>query len=159
MPAQRWVLWASGPQRGPAVRFWSLLVCALIFAWGLGSVPLSTLRRWEWALLLVGLTVAGMVRIFWRGLARSAAIASIVATLALVGVTFANPAWLLLGERDRVVGKDQISAAWEVDRSEAGGPSSIEVYIHRLRRKLEGSGLIIRTVRGLGYLLEAESAR
>jgi two-component system OmpR family response regulator len=66
---------------------------------------------------------------------------------------------LLLGERDRVVGKDQISAAWEVDRSEAGGPSSIEVYIHRLRRKLEGSGLIIRTVRGLGYLLEAESAR
>jgi two-component system OmpR family response regulator len=31
----------------------------------------------------------------------------------------------------------------------------IEVYIHRLRRKLEGSGLAIRTVRGLGYLLEA----
>ena len=31
---------------------------------------------------------------------------------------------------------------------------AIEVYIHRLRRKLEGSGLAIRTVRGLGYLLE-----
>ena len=29
--------------------------------------------------------------------------------------------------------------------------------IHRLRRKLEGSGLAIRTVRGLGYLLEAEA--
>jgi two-component system OmpR family response regulator len=29
------------------------------------------------------------------------------------------------------------------------------VYIHRLRRKLEGASLNIRTVRGLGYLLEA----
>jgi two-component system OmpR family response regulator len=28
------------------------------------------------------------------------------------------------------------------------------VYIHRLRRKLEDAGLVIRTVRGLGYLLE-----
>jgi two-component system OmpR family response regulator len=31
----------------------------------------------------------------------------------------------------------------------------IEVYIHRLRRKLEGAEVQIRTVRGLGYLLEA----
>lgn len=56
VPAQRWVLWTRGPVRGPAVRFWAVLVCALIFAWGLGSLPLPTLRRWEWALLLVGLT-------------------------------------------------------------------------------------------------------
>jgi two-component system OmpR family response regulator len=28
------------------------------------------------------------------------------------------------------------------------------VYIHRLRRKLTGSGLNIRNVRGLGYMLE-----
>jgi len=26
--------------------------------------------------------------------------------------------------------------------------------VHRLRRKLEGSGIRIRTLRGLGYLLE-----
>jgi two-component system OmpR family response regulator len=69
---------------------------------------------------------------------------------------------LLLGQRDRVVQKDQITQAWNADRSEAGGaeapaaPGMIEVYIHRLRRKLEGSGLLIRTVRGLGYLLEIE---
>ena len=64
---------------------------------------------------------------------------------------------LLLTQRDRVVTKDQIAAAWGADRSEAGGPSSIEVYIHRLRRKLETSSLSIRTVRGLGYLLEADA--
>ena len=65
---------------------------------------------------------------------------------------------LLLTQRDKVVTKDQIAQSWAVDRSEAGGPGSIEVYIHRLRRKLESSGLAIRTVRGLGYLLEAEAA-
>jgi DNA-binding response OmpR family regulator len=34
----------------------------------------------------------------------------------------------------------------------------VEVYIHRLRRKLEGAQVAIRTVRGLGYLLELERA-
>ncbi len=63
---------------------------------------------------------------------------------------------LLLAQRDKVVTKDQIAEAWAVDRSESGAPGSIEVYIHRVRRKLEGSGLAIRTVRGLGYLLEAD---
>lgn len=62
---------------------------------------------------------------------------------------------LLLTQRDKVVTKGQIAESWAVDRSESG-PGSIEVYIHRLRRKLEGSALAIRTVRGLGYLLEAE---
>ena len=52
--------------------------------------------------------------------------------------------------------KDQIAESWAVDRSESN-PGSIEVYIHRLRRKLEDSGLAIRTVRGLGYLLELEA--
>ncbi|MBT9594409.1 MAG: response regulator transcription factor [Vitreoscilla sp.] len=66
---------------------------------------------------------------------------------------------LLLSQRDRVVTKDQISQAWMQDRSESGGANSIEVYIHRLRRKLEHSGLSIRTVRGLGYLLETETGR
>ena len=65
---------------------------------------------------------------------------------------------LLLSQRDKVVTKDQIQQAWALDRTEvASGTNSIEVYIHRLRRKLEQSGLAIRTVRGLGYLLEAEA--
>ena len=64
---------------------------------------------------------------------------------------------LLLSQRDRVVTKEQINQAWATERSEANsGNNAIEVYIHRLRRKLERSGLAIRTVRGLGYLLEAE---
>jgi len=71
---------------------------------------------------------------------------------------------LLLGQRNRVVQKDQITRAWAADRAGDGkaeggsAPGMIEVYIHRLRRKLEDSGLSIRTVRGLGYLLELDSA-
>jgi two-component system OmpR family response regulator len=64
---------------------------------------------------------------------------------------------LLLTQRDKVVTKEQIAEAWAVERGDANA-GSIEVYIHRLRRKLDGSGLAIRTVRGLGYLLEAEAS-
>ncbi len=61
---------------------------------------------------------------------------------------------LLVQHRDKVVTKDQIIQTWESDGGEVGGGNSIEVYIHRLRRKLEDAELVIRTVRGLGYLLE-----
>lgn len=62
---------------------------------------------------------------------------------------------LLVEHRDKVVHKDTISQTWAADGGETGAGNTIEVYIHRLRRKLEGSGLVIRTVRGLGYLMEA----
>jgi two-component system, OmpR family, response regulator len=60
---------------------------------------------------------------------------------------------MLLLRIGHVISKDQINhhlCDWEQDL----GPNAIEVYVHRLRRKLEPTGIIIRTVRGLGYLLE-----
>jgi two-component system OmpR family response regulator len=59
---------------------------------------------------------------------------------------------LLMAHRERVVTKEQILQIWG---QEAGASNAIEVYIHRLRKKLEGAGVAVRTVRGLGYLLEA----
>ncbi len=38
-------------------------------------------------------------------------------------------------------------------------PNTVEVYVHRLRKKLENSQVIIRTIRGLGYLLEKSHDR
>jgi two-component system OmpR family response regulator len=64
---------------------------------------------------------------------------------------------LLVNQQDAVVTKEQIHQAWSEEGGETGGGNSIEVYIHRLRRKLEGARLSIRTVRGLGYLLETET--
>jgi two-component system response regulator TctD len=34
----------------------------------------------------------------------------------------------------------------------------MEVLVHRLRKRLEGSGVRISTLRGLGYVLEPDSA-
>ena len=31
---------------------------------------------------------------------------------------------------------------------------AIEIYVHRLRKKLEGSGAVVTTLRGLGYLID-----
>jgi len=32
--------------------------------------------------------------------------------------------------------------------------NAIELYIHRLRKRLDPAGVHVRTIRGLGYLLE-----
>ena len=37
---------------------------------------------------------------------------------------------------------------------DAVSAQALEIYVHRLRRKIEGGGVRIRTLRGLGYLLE-----
>lgn len=56
MPDDRWILWTSGPRRGPAVRFWVILACSLLAALALSRAPLSPLGWVEWMLLAVGLT-------------------------------------------------------------------------------------------------------
>ena len=38
-------------------------------------------------------------------------------------------------------------------------PEAIELYVHRLRKKLEGSGVVVTTLRGLGYLLSEQTNR
>ncbi len=40
---------------------------------------------------------------------------------------------------------------------QSASENSVEVYVYRLRKKLSNAGLTIRTVRGLGYVLEVES--
>ncbi len=37
---------------------------------------------------------------------------------------------------------------------ETGGSNAIDVYVHRLRKKLETTDVSIRSIRGLGYLME-----
>lgn len=59
----------------------------------------------------------------------------------------------LMVQAGRVVSKDRIAQRLSVG-DEGIADNAIEVYIHRLRKRLERLGLRIRTVRGLGYLLE-----
>ena len=60
---------------------------------------------------------------------------------------------ILLNKQDRVVSKESImDQLYNLD--EIVGLNAVEIYIHRLRKKLTNTGINIRTVRGLGYLLE-----
>ena len=67
---------------------------------------------------------------------------------------------LLVANAGQVVSREDVLGAWQAEPGEGGGVASnaLEVYVHRLRRKLADSGLGIRNVRGLGYLLEASSS-
>ena len=60
---------------------------------------------------------------------------------------------ILLQRAGRIVSKEQL-----VERlcewGEEVSTNAIEVYVHRLRKKLEAGGVRIATVRGLGYCLE-----
>lgn len=60
----------------------------------------------------------------------------------------------LMGRPGKVIAKERLSA--EVfNFDDAVAPNALEVYVGRLRRKLLPAGPSIRTIRGLGYLIEA----
>ena len=60
----------------------------------------------------------------------------------------------MIARPGRVMSKEQL-AAQVFGLDEEASADSIEIYIHRLRKKLEGHAVRIVTFRGLGYLLEA----
>jgi two-component system OmpR family response regulator len=64
---------------------------------------------------------------------------------------------VLLANVERIVSKERIIqavAGWGEELS----PNAIEVYVSRLRAKLEPAGVRIRTVRGFGYMLQEYAA-
>jgi two-component system OmpR family response regulator len=60
---------------------------------------------------------------------------------------------VLMLRSGRVVSKDQLAEQLYNFDNDVGA-NAIEVYMHRLRKKLEPAGISIRTIRGLGYLLD-----
>ena len=64
---------------------------------------------------------------------------------------------LLMQRAGRLVPKESIVAtlsSWESDFSE----NSVEVYVHRLRKRFADLGVAIKTVRGFGYVMELAEA-
>jgi len=54
----------------------------------------------------------------------------------------------------RVVHKERLAQRMAISNDDVGD-NAVEVYIHRLRRRLQPHGVTIRTMRGVGYLIEA----
>ncbi|MDF1480503.1 response regulator transcription factor [Extensimonas sp. H3M7-6] len=63
--------------------------------------------------------------------------------------------WELMTPPGRVVSKRQLAEKLS-DFDELLGDNALEAFISRLRKKLADSGAGIRTLRGLGYMLEAQ---
>lgn len=69
--------------------------------------------------------------------------------LSLLEALMLRPGW--------VVSKEQLLERL-YDYSEEVSSNAIEVYIHRLRKKTESAGVTIRTIRGLGYVIDQAAA-
>jgi hypothetical protein len=143
MPASRWLLMASGPMRGPAVRFWGLALSAALLGWLLAKVKISPLKAHEWALLLLGFmqlplfigaaVVLWFFALAWRGSAGSGikvpalfnilqiilAFASVIAMLCMLAVVHEG----LLGRPEMFVtgyGSSTDHLQWFQDRTADG---------------------------------------
>lgn len=60
---------------------------------------------------------------------------------------------ILLTRAGKVVSKEQLLEHL-YNHDEEASSNAIEVYVHRLRKKIESAGVTIRTIRGLGYLMD-----
>ncbi len=159
LPEDRWVLWAYGPQRGPAVRFWIILLCSLLAAIVLGRLAQSPLRTIEWMLLAIGLTQISLLSalivigwlffLVWRrseGFQKmgnwrynSVQILLIVMTLAALGILISAVGEGLLGKPEMFIignGSTPSSLTWFQARSgpdlPRGGGFSISLWWYRL---------------------------
>ncbi|MFN3824900.1 MAG: response regulator transcription factor [Pseudorhodobacter sp.] len=63
---------------------------------------------------------------------------------------------VLLAQKGRLMDKDRLSDSLYGVGAEVDA-NAVELLISRLRRKLDGTGLAIRTARGLGYMLDDAS--
>jgi len=159
VPDDRWILWASGPLLGPAVRFWTVLVCAMIAAHILASIGLSPLKRHQWALLALGLTQVHLIpalivlgwlfALAWRGKSAESQIkfrwlfnilqlALIVLTVCVVGVLLDVLRTGLLGSPEMFIsgnGSTRSELRWFQARAEGALPTpwilSVSIWWYR----------------------------
>jgi two-component system, OmpR family, response regulator len=96
----------------------------------------ALLRRGQGATVEIG-------KLQWSWTDRQARIADVEIALSQHEATLIEA---LMQTPGKVVAKQLLA-------SRIGGDNMVEVYIHRLRRKLTDAGVELRTVRGFGYLL------
>jgi hypothetical protein len=159
VPEDRWVLWADGPRRGPAVRFWGILVCSLLAAAALSRIARSPLGAIHWMLLVIGLTQVPLPAAFavvgwlfflaWRGSDafqrlgngryNALQVTLILLTAVALGVLLTAVGEGLLGRPEMFIignGSSQTALRWFQARSEnllpRCGCLSISIWWYRL---------------------------
>jgi hypothetical protein len=178
VPDDRWTLWAGGPLRGPAVRFWGILLGSLLAAWALGRIALSPLKTREWMLLAIGLTqiplpaalvvVAWLFLLAWRGGASFPKLPNwthnllqillVVISLVVLGIFISIVAEGLLGSPEMFIrGNDsyQTMLRWYEARVDGALPQpycfSISIWWYRLLMLLWALWLAAALIRWLTW--------
>lgn len=155
----RWVLWTGGPLRGPAVRFWGILIVSILAARLLSGINLSPLRTGSWVLLIIGLSqvhlacalvvVAWLFFLSWRGRESFQSLSNtnynilqvvlVLITLATLGIFIAVVAAGLLGRPEMfIVGNNSTSGSllWYQARTQGTLPQptclSVSIWWYRL---------------------------
>jgi hypothetical protein len=158
LPADRWLLFTSGPRLGPSVLYWSELAVLVLLAGLLSRIPWTPLRFRHWLLLglgfstfnwpVLGLVVAWLVAVgardrwrissaWWQYNALQAVLV-VLALLALLAIVMNLPAGLL-GTPDMSVagnGSRGNLLMWFADRAEAFTPVamawSLPLWVYKL---------------------------
>lgn len=65
IPYNRWILWVGGPQIGPSILLWGMLLVMALVAYGLGRTQLTPLKPYEWILLSLGICTLNMGTFIW----------------------------------------------------------------------------------------------
>lgn len=146
----RWVLLTTGPQLGPAVLFWGVLIVLAILAFALGKSDLTPLRHWQWFLLFIGLSqipiISAFVVVAWLmalGLRKKqsndnintfnlAQIILVLLTISSIVILFVAVEHGLLGSPDMQIAGNQSTAFqlnWYQDRSSGILPTATVISI------------------------------
>jgi hypothetical protein len=146
MPYNRWILWVGGPQVGPSVLLWGMLIVMALVAYGLGRAQLTPLKPYEWVLLSLGICTLSMwtfilVAAWLLALSQRGKLASIHKTwhfkllqlglfafsiIALVALITTLPEGLLSSPDMHIVGHNTYSSNlyWYQDHSDAAFPTA-----------------------------------
>lgn len=176
VPGNRWVLWTGGPQRGPAVRFWTVLIFSLVAAIVLGRLKSSPLHAAQWMLLGIGLTqvtlpeallvVGWLFLLVWRGRPSFQKLVPgaynlmqavvVISTAVALGVLVRAVAAGLLGSPEMFItgnGSSSASLQWYLDRAAGTLPQpsvqSVSVWWYRLAMLVWALWLAAATLRWL----------
>ncbi|MCP4701479.1 MAG: hypothetical protein GY862_32180 [Gammaproteobacteria bacterium] len=186
LPNNRWILFTSGPAMGPAVLFWGVLAVLILVSIGLGRIPLSPVKSWQWFLLGLVISqfsipatlvaVAWFMALGWRqkyNVAETAAwkfnllqISLAALTLATLSVLFGAIQQGLLGHPDMQIlgnGSSRYLLRWYQDRIAGTLPQaqilSLPLMVYRLAMLAWALWLAFALLRWLRWGWECFSAQ
>ena len=156
MPSNRWLLFARGPDLGPAVLYWSELVALIVASLILGRLRWTPLRTHHWLLLGLGFSTSSWLamsvvvlwlllhgsRRFWRAKISASAhgltqVGLGILTLAAFAAIVAGIGVGLLGNPDmHIVGYEPASELrWFADRTDSAIPRasvySVPLWVYK----------------------------